>query len=385
MKFTQANVIRIKPPSGKADHWEPDEATPGFGIRFRNNGPGVFGVRYSIGGRDRRLSLDRVSRITLADARAWARKQFLAVAEKTDPAVARAQALRKTANTIEPLIDNFLGYLAAKGRAPSYIVENTRSLRKYFKALHRFGPDDISRTMVAEELRKIRNENGPIAADRSRAHLSKFFGWCIGEGLAENNPVSGTNRTGNKPRERLLSDAEVKAIWHVLGDGDYADICRLLILTGCRKSEIASLSWSEFKDGQLELPGSRTKNGRDHIVPLSPMALAILTARKPRPGSDFVFGRSKGAGFSGWSRPKVALDKTLGIEPWVPHDFRRTISTVMHERLKVPPHIVEAVLNHVSGARAGVAGRYNRAEYADDKRIALNAYADHVARIVGDV
>ena len=90
--------------------------------------------------------------------------------------------------------------------------------------------------MIAKSLAAIRTDRGPIAADRSRAHLSKFFAWMIAEGHADTNPVSGTNKTGSKARERVLQDSELAAIWSALGDDDYGDICRLLMLTGARRA-----------------------------------------------------------------------------------------------------------------------------------------------------
>ena len=145
-----------------------------------------------------------------------------------------------------------------------------------------------------------------------------------------------------------------------------------MILTGARRDEIGSLLRGEINiaQKQIELPGSRTKGGVDHIIPLSPLALSILTARTPREDSDFVFGRGEG-GFSGWSQCKARLDARLDLEPWTLHDFRRTLSTTMHEKLDVAPHIVEAILGHVSGHKAGVAGTYNRALYLDQRRDAL--------------
>jgi len=379
MRFTQANVNNFEPPEGKADHWEPDEALEGFGIRYRN-GNGVYGIRYYIGKKDGRLSLGKITQVKLDAARDAARKQFALLAERMDPGTERAKAVAKVTGTIEPLIDDFKAFLERNGRSPSYLAENERSLRRYFKALHRFAPADINRSMVAKELSKIRADRGPIAADRSRAHLSKFFNWAIGEGLAESNPVSGTNKTGSTARERVLQDKELIAIWRKLGDDDYGDILRLLILTGARRDEIGSLSRSEINlaHKQIELPGSRTKSGVDHIIPLSPLVLSILKAREEREGSDFVFGRGDG-GFSGWSQSKERLDEKLNLsEGWVLHDFRRTLSTVMHDRLQVAPHVVEAVLGHISGHRGGVAGVYNKAQYLDQKREALVSYADHI-------
>jgi integrase len=379
MRFTQTTINSLKPPAGKADHVEFDDAMPGFGVRFRNGGPGTYFIQYKIGEKHGRLSLGKVGKISLNAAKIAAKKQFAGIAEKRDPAIERATAVAKVSGTIEPLIDDFLDYLGRNGRSQSYLAENKRSLNRYFKSLHRFGVADINRAMVAKELSGIRADRGPIAADRSRAHLSKFFNWAIAEGLAEGNPVSGTNKTGSATRERVLQDKELAAIWKALGDDDYGAICRLLILTGARREEIGALSRSEinFAQKQIELPGRRTKNGLDHVIPLSPLALSILKAREPRDGSDFVFGRGEG-GFSGWSQSKERLNEKLDLDRWVLHDFRRTLSTAMHEKLEIPPHIVEAVINHISGARRGVAGTYNRAQYLEAKREALRKYADHV-------
>jgi integrase len=379
VRFTQTSVNSFKPPAGKVDHDEIDEAMPGFGIRFRNGGSGTYFIKYKIGDKHGRLSLGKVNKVTLESARAAAKKQFAAIAEKIDPSVERAKAVAKISGTIEPLIDDFVAYLARNGRSPSYLAENERSLRRYFKALHRFAATDINRAMVAKELSKIRSERGPISSDRSRAHLSKFFNWAIGEGLAESNPTSGTNKTGSKARDRVLRDEELAAIWSALGDDDYGAICKLLTLTGARRDEIGSLSRREINlaQKQIELPGSRTKSGVDHVIPLSATALSILKSREPRQGSDFVFGRGEG-GFSGWSQSKERLDAKLDLDGWVLHDFRRTLSTVMHDRLQVQPHVVEAVLGHISGHRGGVAGVYNKAQYLDQKREALERYADHV-------
>ena len=380
MKFTQTNVARFRPPAGTPDHWEPDDALPGFGMRFRNGGLGVYAIRYNIGSKEGRLSLGQVAKVTLNEARAAAKRQFAAIAQKIDPSVERAKAVAKASDSMEPLIVDFVDYLARNGRSASYLAENTRSLNRYFKALHRFSAADISRAIVAKELSRIRADRGPISADRSRAHLSKFFNWAIAEGLAESNPTSGTNKTGSKARDRVLQNKELAAIWQMLGDDDYGAICRLLILTGARRDEIGSLSRREinFVQNQIELPGSRTKSGVDHVIPLSPLALSILKARRPREGSDFVFGRGEG-GFSGWSQSKARLDAKLDLEPWVLHDFRRSLSTTMHDKLQVPPHVVEAVLGHISGHRAGVGGVYNKAQYLDAKREALGRYADHIS------
>ena len=210
--------------------------------------------------------------------------------------------------------------------------------------------------------------------------LSAFFSWAMGEGLADANPVIGTNKAAGeiKARDRVLTDTELATIWRGLPDNDYGRIVRLLALTGCRRDEIGSLRWSEIKrDARLiALPGERTKNSRTHDVPLSKVALEVIDSIPRRVNREFVFGEGKG-GFSGWSKAKAALDVKLGLEPWRLHDLRRTASTRMADA-GVQPHIIEAVINHVSGHKAGVAGVYNRSTYENEKRAALDALSNYV-------
>jgi len=232
--------------------------------------------------------------------------------------------------------------------------------------------------------------------------LSAFFAWAVREGLLEINPVAGTGKADEGgSRERVLSDAELAEVWAALGEDQFGDIVRLLILTAQRREEIGGLRWSEidFERGVIVLPPQRTKNNREHVVPLAPPAMAILK-RQPRRKvdggrpRDLIFGHGQG-GFSAWSDCKENLDRRLlvarrdaeskakSMDDWRLHDLRRTGATVMADRLGVLPHIIEAVLNHVSGHRAGVAGVYNRARYEDEMRAALGRWADHVMAIAG--
>jgi integrase len=182
-----------------------------------------------------------------------------------------------------------------------------------------------------------------------------------------------------------LVDSELKIIWDTLGSDDYSAIIKLLILTGCCRDEIGSLCWSEVTDDQIVLPPQRTKNNRGHRIPIVPVVRAILDGRE-RNGA-FVFGRHPAKPFSGWGVSKAGLDRRIGaaghkLDSWRLHDLRRSLSTTMHERLGVQPHIVESVLNHVSGHKAGVAGVYNRSTYEREKHTALTRWANHVLAAV---
>jgi integrase len=213
--------------------------------------------------------------------------------------------------------------------------------------------------------------------------LSAFFAWAMREGLTETNPVIGTSRPYDRGgRERVLSESELAQVWHAAGDDHYGAIVKLLILTGLRREEIGGLRWSEvgLSAGLIQLPPRRTKNGRAHIVPLSDPAITLLRAVPRRAGRDLVFGLGSN-GPSSYSKSKRALDQRLSIAPWVIHDLRRSVATHMAE-LGIQPHIIEAILNHVSGHKAGVAGIYNRASYDREKRAALDRWADHLLAAV---
>ena len=128
----------------------------------------------------------------------------------------------------------------------------------------------VTRREVASVLATIAKEHGKVAADRARSALSAMFAWAVGDGLADINPVIGTNKhAGTTSRDRVLSDEELARIWLALDDDDYGRIVKLLILTGQRRDEIADLRRSEITETAIELPGERTKNHRPHVVPLS--------------------------------------------------------------------------------------------------------------------
>jgi integrase len=168
------------------------------------------------------------------------------------------------------------------------------------------------------------------------------------------------------------------------------------MLTGARREEIAALRWSEINldEGLITLLPRRTKGRREHEIPLSVSALALLKAQPRTEDRDFVFGRGIG-GFSGWSRCKERLDarvaaarlvaakkgKPTSMPEWHLHDFRRSLSTTMHERLGVQPHVVEAVLGHAT-FKQGVAAVYNRSSYRGEKLRALELWGEHVIAIV---
>jgi integrase len=312
-----------------------------------------------------------IKSLTPDTARAKALELLGTLASGTDPF-----APSLSAETFGAEVERYL--LRKKGSMkPRSFIEDQRYLLKCALPLHKLSLSDIDRRTVAVLLGQVETASGPFARNRLRSSLSAFFAWAIQEGLSETNPVQGTGRADEgRGRERVLAPDELRKLWHGLGSDRFSEIVRLLLLTGQRRTEISGLTWAEanLERKVITLGPERTKNSRSHEVPLSTQALAII-ARQPR--GALVFSER---GFTDWARGKAALDQRIGIKPWKIHDLRRTFATMAAE-LGVLPHVVESVLNHVSGHKAGVAGRYNHARYADEMRSALQRWADHLDKV----
>lgn len=395
MKLTKAAVARLALPHGKRDAIWFDDDLSGFGIRLRAGGKRTWIIQYRVGSKQRRVQLGTPENLGADDAREQAKHKLAAVTLGDDPQATKLAARAKAGNTLGAIVETYLDVKRATLRPRSF-AETTRYLRKYWKPLHGLPLHTLPRTDIAARLAKIAADNGPVSATRARAALSALLTWAMREGIADANPVIGTNRPDGrrgeaKTRERVLSDAELAEIWRACSDDDYGHIIRLLILSGQRRNEVGAMAWPEIDldRGTWTISGDRTKNGRAHAVALPHAALAIVERVEHRAGTDRLFGRG-GNGFGGWSKARAALDQRIAknrgaraepLGPWVVHDLRRTVATRMAD-LGVLPHVIEAVLNHVSGHKAGVAGIYNRASYERETRAALALWADHVRSIV---
>jgi len=346
----------------------------GFGARKQRRGI-FFYLRYRHQGRQVMHSIGRLgSPWTPELARKEAQRLLGIVASGADPF---AQSL--SGETFGAEIERYLVRKKASLKPRSFI-EDQRNLRKHASPLHKLRLTDIDRRTIAVLLGQIETGSGPTARNRLRSALSTFFSWAIQEGLTETNPVQGTGKAdAGASRDRFLTQDELRQLWRSLGEDRFSEIVRLLLLTGCRRSEIGRLQWPEvdLAQKQIVLPAHRVKNGREFTLPLSAQALAILARQPRRNSSDFIFAER---GFNDWDRCKARVDLRIGIAPYRLHDLRRSAATYMAE-IGILPHIVEAVLNHQSGHKQGVAGTYNRAKYSDEMRTALQRWADHVDKI----
>ncbi|HVI15041.1 MAG TPA: tyrosine-type recombinase/integrase [Pseudolabrys sp.] len=391
MKLTVGRVSGLKLPSGKTDHIAWDDDVPGFGLRLRESGARNFVFQYKLGERHRRMNLGAVSAVTLGEARKTAATLYHRVKLGEEPAGDKADAKIKVAETFAAVTARFLEYKRSRLRPRSY-PDVERHLLVHSKALHGLQLAKIERRDIATVIAAVADNSGGVTGNRVRTSLSTFFSWAMMHGLIDSNPVVGTARNREQSRDRVLDPVELRIIWNNLPDDHFGAIMRLLALTGQRANEIAALRWSEIRDDVIVLPSDRTKNHRAHIVPLNAPTRAIIEAQPRRTNAagrprDLIFGHGEGP-FSGWSNAKEKLDQQITkaagkpLPHWTPHDLRRTAATMMAE-VGVQPHVIEAVLNHVSGHRAGVAGIYNRASYEREKAAALDLWGGRLMTIVG--
>jgi integrase len=284
------------------------------------------------------------------------------------------------------VVEAYLRHASVQQRPRSF-SETERHLRHHAASLHHERAETVSRRAISELLERITTEKGPVAANRLRAALSALWTWGLRTGLIESdsNPVTLTMRHSETPRERTLTDSEIKAIWQATeGDGDYSRIVRLCLLMGCRRQEIGSLSWAEIGEDAVVIGGKRMKGAIPHEVAILPMITAAIPI-KPETSESCVFGR-RGTGFSGWSKGKSVLDAKIAkagfeVSPWGLHDLRRTFSTRLHDA-GVEPLVIEALLAH---KQQGVAAVYNRASFREAKRAALIRWHQLLWQIIGDL
>jgi integrase len=387
VRLDAKTVSKLSLPPGKSDHIAWDSEIRGFGFRLRAGSGGVrrsWIVQYRYG-RTRRVLLGSAEFLNAEQARAAAKNTLAKVALGQDPQADKAARRQRDAYTLRALVEEHLSFKEPTIRPPTYANLSMYLRGPYFKPLHGMPIDTVTRRDVAARLVAITRTHGSIVAARARGALSTFYVWAMGNGLAEANPIIGTLKPKDaEPRSRVLSDAELAAIWRACGDDAYGRVIKLLILTGSRRGEVGGMRWSELDldRGLWSIPPQRTKNKKPHQLPLMPLALDVITGVPRRVGRDHLFGTRSAVGLRHW-HAKIELDRRLGaaVGPWRVHDVRRTVATRMAD-LGVMPHVIEAVLNHYSGHRGGVAGIYNRSSYERDVRAALALWADHIRSIV---
>jgi integrase len=392
MKLDARTVAGLALPRGKGEEFAWCTELEGFGLRLRRRSDGSLRrswvCQYRANGHTRRVDLGTLEKVDARQAREAARKILARVELGHDPQAEREAKRQQSAHTFRTTVAAYLDARQPALRPASFRVTKLYLTGPYFRSLHSMPISAVTRADVAACIRAIVRQNSVATAAAARRALSAFFAWAIADGLLGSgaNPVAGAHRPeDSKPRERVLSDSELVAVWNACdGNCDFHRIIRLLILLGSRRGEVGGMCWSELNldTGIWTLPAERSKNGRSHVVPLAPIAIGVVAA-VPRTDRDQLFGDRAGCGFTSWDRGKAELDRSIVsiANEWRLHDLRRSVATKMAD-IGIEPHIIEACLNHYSGHRAGIAGVYNRSSYDRAVKAALTRWSEHVLALV---
>ena len=388
-QLTKALIERTKPPaSGRVEIL--DSVIPQLALRVSSTGAKSFVLRTRVDGKQFRYTIGDAVALDLARARDMARDVLINAKQGIDPRDERRERQREAkvadARQFGRVSELFLERYAKK-RTRSW-PETQRILAKY--VLPRWGSRDvrkIGRSDVVELLDAVEDNHGPIMANRVLAVVRKLFNWCITErGILDANPVvPGMSRADERKRarQRWLREEEIKGLWAACGamTAPFGPFVKMLLVTGQRRGEMAHMRWQDLDlEARLwTIPRAATKTDVEHEVPLSDLAMTILTG-VPRQGT-YVFTtlRRGDAPISGFSLAKRAVDERFQAEePWTLHDLRRTFSTHT-ARLGVPRLTISQVLNHADGGTTAI---YDRHSYLAEKRAALDRWAGYLESIV---
>jgi len=403
--LTVASIEKLKPdPQRRCE--VPDGRLPGLYLIIQPGGAKSWAVRYRYGGRSRKFTIGPYPAFDLTAARQEASQALQRAQRGGDPAhEKRLERRRKTEakDDFESVVRLFIERYSKQNnrtwgrvaRAFGLVPSNDEPCAAWpaIKGglVARWGDrriGDIARIDIIDLLDAIVARGAPIMANRTLAHLRKLFNWALDSELVTASPCAGVKpRAPEQSRDRVLNDAELKALWRAAEamQGQFGPIVQLLILTGQRREEVGGMRWSEIDlDEKLwTLPASRVKNKTKHTVPLSAAAVAIIQGLPRRKGVDFVFSTTGRGSVSGFSRAKEHLNALTAFSDWRLHDIRRTVASGM-ARLGIALPVIEKVLNHRSGSFAGIVGVYHHHSYSEEKRHALDTWARFITTLVGE-
>jgi integrase len=377
--LTAISVERMAPPKrGQVDIF--DKGFPGLALRVSYGGRKAWSFVYRYGGKVRRLQLGTYPALSLAEAReAWrvARQQ---VERGNDP---NETQRREAAAMFEAVMAEWLSRDQAKNRSLASVKRllNVDVLPHWRNRRI----NEIGRRDVLDVIDRVVDRGSPVMARQLHVVLHRLFRWSVGRGIIEANPLTDLDLPeNNPPRKRFLTDAELAVVMRAAGElGAYGAVVQLLALTGCRRQEIADLTWDEIDGDVIRLDSHRRKNGEPLTVKLSAPAKAIIDGMDRK--GDRVFSGSRRAALGHWARLKEQLDGKVAelskgpLPHWNLHDLRRTLAVGL-QKLGVGLQVVERVLGHGSraGSRSGVVGIYQAYSYDKEAGDALAAWGVHV-------
>ncbi len=398
-RLTALAVIRAKPKRDKAGRAirteRPDRMCRGLYCVIQPSGAKSWALRYRHGGQSRKLTLGTVlgadeeapvepkigAPLSLAAARRLAAEAMHQVELGRDPAREKAEGRSRLAlkpvETFQAIAES---YLKREGKSLRSADDRRADLeRLVFPSIGFIPIAAIRRGDIIRLLNSIEDDRGPVMADKALALVRRIMGWHASRTDDFASPIirgMARTRPRERARERILDDEELRSVWRAAETaGRFGALVRFLLMTAARRNEAAELPWDELSKGDWVLPPRRNKAKLELVRPLSSATQAVLEV-VPRTGR-FVFGAGDRP-LGGFSKFKAAFDKVSGVNGWTLHDLRRTARSLM-SRAGVPPDHAERALGHVVG---GVRQTYDRHGFYDEKRLAFEALARQIDRIL---
>ena len=405
MRMTDVGIRKLKPKTARYELWE--DGRTGLGLRVSPRGRKTFVFMYWLNGKARRMTLgvygEGDGQLTLADANVKHAEARKAVGEGRDPGneTVKAHKAEREAETVTDLVDEYLEKWARPRKRSA--DEDARILNK--EITPQWGSrkaKDITRRDIIALLDGIVKRGAPIQANRTLACVRRMFNWAIERDILDASPCVRVKAPASENRrDRALSDDEISTFWHGLQKAEMSETMRLALkfqlVTAQRKGEVIAAEWSELDrdrdNGVWTIPADKAKNGVQHVVPLSPLALTVLDAIEANvtPTDDkgktlerttpYLFPSPRGAK----SVTGPAVDHAIrnnrdriGVSDVVPHDLRRTAATRMAS-LGVDRTVLAKILNHVDRS---VTGRYDTHTYVPEKRAALERWGRKLEAII---
>jgi integrase len=389
-RLTEIGVERMKPTLGKQiDVY--DQGLTGLLLRVNPGGTKTWRAIYYVNGRARSYKLGRWPIMSLKQARDAARVFLIDPQERIDAneselfGEAVIQFINRYAkqNRSWRQTAGYLGLLVDPKNPDDFIATRIGLAHRWRdKRLDAITPKDVNR-----ELNRIVDRGSPYASNRFFSNLRKFFNWAIGEAMIQSSPCVGIKaKTKEVSRDRVLNDDELKTVWEAAETTlrwPWREYIKVLMLTAQRRAEVSKMRWRDIDldNATWTIPREMTKADRTHVVPLSDQVVEIIKA-VPRFRGEYIFSTTEGEKpIAAFGQIKTKLDKIVGIEPWRFHDLRRTAATNI-AMLGVPPQVLAAVINHSQKSVQGVTSLYNRHAYEEEKRMALQKWADRLDIII---
>ena len=383
--LTAISVERMAPPKrGQVDIF--DKGFPGLALRVSYGGRKAWSFVYRHAGKVRRFQLGTYPALSLSEARRHGVPR--GSRSSAEPILARRSVEMRRLCSSPSWLNGSRAIRARTGRSPLPTRLLNADVLPHWR---RPRIDEIGRRDVLEVIDRVTDRGSPVMARQLHVVLHRLFRWSVGRGIIEANPLTDLDLPeNNPPRKRFLTDAELALVMRAAGElGGYGAVVKLLALTGCRRQEIADLTWDEIDGAGIRLDGNRRKNAEPLTVKLSAPARAIIEAL-PR-SSDRVFSGSRRAALGHWARLKEQLDAKVAelnngpLPHWNLHDLRRTLAVGL-QKLGIGLQVVERVLGHGSraGSRSGVVGIYQAYSYDKEAGDALAVWGQHVMRLLDE-